>query len=115
MEHIRVSGTSHPRANHAAGRGMPVLGEPQPRGDFFFWTVHCAAVGGCAAYGCGVPLAGAARLSPAQVPPHMRRLASDTRLRAQSFRQDRKERIPAPERAPFFMAFTSPAGPPGPA
>ena len=31
----------------------------------FFWTVHCAAVGGFAAYGCGVPLAGAARLSPA--------------------------------------------------
>ena len=34
---------------------------------------------------------GAARLSPAQVPPLMRRLAYDTRLRAQSFRQDRKE------------------------
>ena len=31
----------------------------------FFWTVHCAAVGGSAAYGCGVPLAGAARLSSA--------------------------------------------------
>ena len=27
----------------------------------FFWTVHCAAVGGCAAYGCGIPPAGAAR------------------------------------------------------
>ena len=27
----------------------------------FFWTVHCAAVGGFAAYGCGIPLAGAAR------------------------------------------------------
>ncbi len=27
----------------------------------FFWTVHCAAVGGFAAYGCGVPLAGTAR------------------------------------------------------
>ena len=23
--------------------------------------MHCAAVGGCAAYGCGIPLAGAAR------------------------------------------------------
>ena len=29
--------------------------------DFFSWTVHCAAVGGFAAYGCGVPLAGTAR------------------------------------------------------
>ena len=28
---------------------------------FFSWTVHCAAVGGSAAYGCGIPLAGAAR------------------------------------------------------
>ena len=27
----------------------------------FFWTVHCAAVSGFAAYGCGIPLAGAAR------------------------------------------------------
>ena len=27
----------------------------------FFWTVHRAAVGGFAAYGCGVPLAGTAR------------------------------------------------------
>ena len=31
--------------------------------DFFSWTVHCAAVGGFAAYGCGVPLAGTARFS----------------------------------------------------
>ena len=28
---------------------------------FFSWTVHCAAVGGCAAYGCGIPPAVAAR------------------------------------------------------
>ena len=31
--------------------------------DFFSWTVHCAAVGGFAAYGCGIPLAGTARFS----------------------------------------------------
>ena len=31
------------------------------RPAFFSWTVHCAAVGGCAAYGCGIPPAGAAR------------------------------------------------------
>ena len=38
---------------------------PFPPQRFFFWTVHCAAGSGFAAYGCGVPLAGAARLSPA--------------------------------------------------
>ena len=30
---------------------------------FSLWTVPCAAVGGFAAYGCGVPLAGTARFS----------------------------------------------------
>ena len=32
-----------------------------PRSVLFFWTVHRAAVGGFAAYGCGIPPAGAAR------------------------------------------------------
>ena len=41
------------------------LGAGSALSVLFFWTVHCAAVGGFAAYGCGVPLAGAARLSPA--------------------------------------------------
>ena len=43
----------------------PVLSQLARRRKFgasvlFFWTVHCAAVGGFAAYGCGVPLAGKA-------------------------------------------------------
>ena len=49
----------------AGGMEVRALRGPTRRSDFFSWTVHCAAVGGFAAYGCGVPLAGAARLSPA--------------------------------------------------
>ena len=59
----RVS--SHPKrgtANHPSpAAGGTRLRGPTRRSDFFFWTVHCAAVGGFAAYGCGVPLAGTAR------------------------------------------------------
>ena len=61
-EKQRVSGRSHSRATHAAGRDFPKTQNAlSPRSVLFFWTVHCAAVGGSAAYGCGIPLAGAAR------------------------------------------------------
>ena len=82
-EKIGVSGTS-PGTQYPQGervsvpdcrKGAPTFPRRRPevrtlrgptlRSDFFFWTVHCAAVGGFAAYGCGVPLAGTARLSPA--------------------------------------------------
>ena len=49
MREDRVSGTSYPRADCAAGRGMPVLGEPQPRGVLFFWTGRGPFVSGLGA------------------------------------------------------------------
>ena len=57
-----ASPISHSRAIHAAGFVFPDFCRSlSPRSVLFFWTVHCAAVGGSAAYGCGIPLAGAAR------------------------------------------------------